>query len=201
MFRTIDGGESWRTQSLLGNLVEEVFSVFFLDTLKGWASGSNGAFFRTGDGGERWNSLWSSAGSDLRSVAFIDTSLGWLVGDGGTILRTTTGGGWPPSRFPVDTVFTVELLQNYPNPFMTSTTLSYKVMGSPFWVTLEVFNILGQRLFTLIDSEHAERVTPYTVQFNGGGLSSGVYFYRLTGEGLDEKKTRILKVGRMLLLK
>ena len=87
-------------------------------------------------------------------------------------------------------------ISNYPNPFNPNTTIDF-YLPEPGDVTLEVFNIKGQRVKTLIN-EHKETGSHNIVwngtDQNGRFVSSGVYFYRLsTG-------TNSL-INRMLLMK
>ncbi len=82
-----------------------------------------------------------------------------------------------------------QLLQNYPNPFNPSTMISY---GLPFSgrVQLKVYNIIGTEIATLIDQE--QNSGTYTVNFNAGSFTSGVYFYRLNYNGVSLARKMIL---------
>jgi hypothetical protein len=83
------------------------------------------------------------------------------------------------------------LNQNYPNPFNPSTTIVYALPETGN-VRLDVFNILGQRVATLIN----ERVAAGThhVQFDASRLSSGMYIYRLrTPQAVITKRMTLIK--------
>ncbi|MEJ2545061.1 MAG: FG-GAP-like repeat-containing protein, partial [Calditrichaceae bacterium] len=69
-----------------------------------------------------------------------------------------------------------ELFQNYPNPFNPSTTITYQIPENGH-VKLDVFNVLGQRVKTLVNDFRNAGI--YTVEFDGVGLCSGTYFYKL----------------------
>jgi photosystem II stability/assembly factor-like uncharacterized protein len=78
------------------------------------------------------------------------------------------------------------LSQNYPNPFNPSTIIKYSVASASF-VTLKVYDVLGNEIAALVNEEKIPGI--YTAEFNGAGLSSGVYFYRLSaGDRTDIKK-------------
>jgi|GEM_PF-4866438 len=92
-----------------------------------------------------------------------------------------------------------QLAQNYPNPFNPVTRIQFAVGShqSPTHTTLKIYNILGQRVRTLVDEEKTEGT--YTVYWdgrnqNGKQVSSGVYFYRLeAGDFTDVKKMVLLR--------
>ena len=89
-----------------------------------------------------------------------------------------------------------ELGQNYPNPFNPTTTLEYGVPNRSH-VRIEVFNILGQSIRTLVDEEKSagryQSVWDGTDK-SGHSVSSGVYLYRITaGEFVQSKKMLLLK--------
>jgi mannose/cellobiose epimerase-like protein (N-acyl-D-glucosamine 2-epimerase family) len=81
------------------------------------------------------------------------------------------------------------LEQNYPNPFNPATTISYRI-PSGGRVTLAVFDMLGNRVATLVDG--AVEPGTYTATWNAAGASSGVYFYRLSASGHTLTKKAIL---------
>jgi hypothetical protein len=83
------------------------------------------------------------------------------------------------------------LFQNYPNPFNPTTTIRYAIpVGTYNYTSLQIYDILGREVATLVH----ERKEPgmYTVQFDGGGLASGVYLYRLTAGSFVQTHTMIL---------
>jgi photosystem II stability/assembly factor-like uncharacterized protein len=83
------------------------------------------------------------------------------------------------------------LYQNYPNPFNPSTKIKYSVTQSSN-VLLKVFNVLGNEIVTIVNEE--KPAGTYEVQFNGTGLPSGIYFYKLqAGNFVETKKMILLK--------
>lgn len=88
------------------------------------------------------------------------------------------------------------LYQNYPNPFNSTTQISFKI-PSKSKVSLEIFDIFGRSIKTLVDKEVESG--NYTVEWNGtdynsNPVASGIYLYRLsTGEMSFTKKMLLLK--------
>jgi glycosidase len=84
-----------------------------------------------------------------------------------------------------------QLFQNYPNPFNPTTIITYQVPRSSE-VKLEVFDVLGRKVATLVDKKQEAGV--YSVSFGATSLASGVYFYRLqAGEFTQTKKMLLVK--------
>jgi flagellar hook assembly protein FlgD len=88
------------------------------------------------------------------------------------------------------------LSQNYPNPFNPTTTISY---GLPYdaQVRLDIFNIMGQKVRTLIDFRQVAGFRNVTWDGRDGAgksVASGVYFYRINaGDHLSIKKMLLMK--------
>lgn len=74
----------------------------------------------------------------------------------------------------------VSLFQNYPNPFNPSTSIQYGIDQASD-VQLEVFDLLGQRVASLVNGKKAAGW--YTASFDASHLASGMYTYRLTANG------------------
>jgi hypothetical protein len=87
----------------------------------------------------------------------------------------------------VPRVFALE--QNYPNPFNPTTNVVYSVPKQTK-VKLEVFDLLGRKVATLVDE--TKEAGQYAVRFGGPGLSSGVYIYRLSSPSQTITKKMLL---------
>ena len=92
--------------------------------------------------------------------------------------------------------FKFELSNNYPNPFNPTTTIAYSIPQNDR-VTLQIFNILGQHIRTLVDNNQS--AGRYEVVWNGrdkagNAVGSGIYFYQLN-------TSRQVTVKKMVLIK
>jgi hypothetical protein len=154
---------------------------------------------------------------------YIDNNEAGVV-DGSTLSYTVTGGG--QHTYGVQAIYTsgvsdivtldgtvgnndnvqgykTELLANYPNPFKVSassrgigTTISYSLKNSGF-VAINIYNILGQKVKTLINENVA--AGKHLITWNGkdssnNNVSSGIYFYRMTTNNYQ-------KTSKMLIVK
>jgi hypothetical protein len=83
------------------------------------------------------------------------------------------------------------LNHNYPNPFNAVTELRFGIPVASH-VTLDIFNVMGQKVTTLVDGQHEPGM--YTVVWNGSSAASGVYFYRMAaGDYIEMRKMLLLK--------
>ena len=90
------------------------------------------------------------------------------------------------------------LHQNFPNPFNPDTTIKYDLAESAD-VTLQIYNVLGQVVRTLVASE-AQNAGRYQIRWNGMddrgvSVSSGIYFYKISADG------KFQNVRKLMLLK
>lgn len=94
----------------------------------------------------------------------------------------------PPATNPVTSYV---LYQNYPNPFNPNTTIRYE-LPQDGQVTIEIFDILGQKVKTILNEfKKADR---YEVTFSSTGLASGVYIYQLrVNDFITSKKMIVLR--------
>jgi len=84
---------------------------------------------------------------------------------------------------------TYELFNNYPNPFNPKTSIQYAVGGWQF-VTLKVYDVLGNEVATLVNEE--KPAGNYEVEFTAKDLPSGIYFYQLRAGNFVETKKMVL---------
>jgi hypothetical protein len=113
--------------------------------------------------GTSGNSVWKRPLSDLVAVEEIPV--------------------FAPKEFALD--------QNYPNPFNPATYVSFAV-GRSSYVTLKIYNILGEEVATLVNRELTAGT--YRAFWNAAGLPSGVYYYRLqAGNNSDMKKMTLVR--------
>ncbi|MEX0719472.1 MAG: T9SS type A sorting domain-containing protein [Balneolaceae bacterium] len=101
---------------------------------------------------------------------------------------------WMPTsiELPGETPKEFAIKQNYPNPFNPTTTIGYEIAKASN-VQIDVYDILGQKIATLVNNER-HQAGNYTVNFNASNLSSGVYFYTLkAGDIVQSKKMTLIK--------
>jgi photosystem II stability/assembly factor-like uncharacterized protein len=95
-----------------------------------------------------------------------------------------------------------ELYQNYPNPFNPTTTIEF-YLPIPAIVTLKVYDILGREVKTLLDRQAFDEGGS-EIEFDASRLASGVYFYHIIAESIDEDGEQLqtyTSAKKMLLLR
>jgi len=124
--------------------------------------------------------------SDLHNY-YGDVSSGWYIDEINIV-------GYIPTNISVNqSIYPDKFLlqQNYPNPFNPSTNIKYSIPEMGF-VTLKVFDVLGNEVATLVNEE--KPAGSYVIEFNGSEITSGIYFYKLqAGNFVEIKKMIFLK--------
>ena len=82
-----------------------------------------------------------------------------------------------------------ELAQNFPNPFNPTTRIKYQ-LPEPAFITIKVYDVLGNEIATLVDEE--KTAGSYNVEFDGSKLSSGIYYYQISTEKFHQTRKMIL---------
>ena len=81
------------------------------------------------------------------------------------------------------------LYQNYPNPFNPNTQIKFDVLYGGL-VKIKVYDITGREAAVLLNE--IKSPGSYSISFNAGSLSSGIYFYTMEAEGYFEAKKMVL---------
>jgi len=184
--KTTDGGYNWfSTDSIMTNNLR---SHTFINTDTGWCIGSGGKVIRTNDGGNSWTIQTSNTGNLLNDIIFVNNETGYIVGTQGRILKTITGGLTGVTSFENQIPGSHILYQNYPNPFNPKTIINYE-LGIRNFVSLKIYDVLGNEVAELVNEK--QNAGSYSVEFDGSGIASGVYFYRLETNNFSEIKKMI----------
>ncbi|MBN1465886.1 T9SS type A sorting domain-containing protein, partial [candidate division KSB1 bacterium] len=133
-----------------------------------------------------------------------DNSSEWLTADGWRLFDAAVDYA-QQSSVSVDQEIAAQpvifdLKQNFPNPFNPSTNIEFQ-SALDTSVKIEIYNVYGQLVNTLLDGEKKTGVHSVTwrgVDQNGESLASGIYYYRMTAQNGDEMFTMTRK---MMLLR
>lgn len=141
------------------------------------------------------STVWAQEGASTIGNVIVDM-IDTRISDG-LVVAATHGNGVFSANLAVTSVKPevlareFSLSQNYPNPFNPTTAISYQV-SAVSQVSLQVFDILGKKVTTLVNEKKSAGT--YTVQFDASGLASGVYLYRLTaGDFVQTRKMILLR--------
>ena len=197
IFKTTDGGSNWIEQDPPHYPFGGHNSIFFIDENTGWTVGGipyvsfKGILYTT-NGGADWIEQGQDTMIELTDVFFVDENNGWTVGHNGKILHTTNGGVSFVEEEAIGEIPTeYSLTQNFPNPFNPTTKIKYQIPELSF-VTLKVYDVLGNEIETLVNKE--KPTGTYEITWYAENLPSGIYFYQLkAGTYIETKKMILLK--------
>lgn len=189
---TSNGGFNWIDRGTGTNSYQ---TVNFINESTGWIggykSGDTSAILKTTNGGETWQRFSNLFSPDIiNKIQFVNSLTGWACGDN-IIMKTVTGGvigiqsisNVIPDKF--------SLSQNYPNPFNPNTIINYQLTINSL-VVLNVYDVNGRLVKNLVNEKQS--AGSYEVNFDGSGLPSGTYIYRIqSGDFSETKKMLLLK--------
>jgi hypothetical protein len=153
--------------------------------------------------GTEWNNLGGGTNAQVNTLDIFMNKLmagGWFTVAGGkpsiSIAEydlTTTSVDNRDVDMPTDFL----VFQNYPNPFNPSTTIRF-ALPSRSRVTLDIYNVLGQKVKTLLDEVRESGV--HSIVW-AADSPSGIYFYRVTATAESGAGEKYSHIGKMILLK
>jgi photosystem II stability/assembly factor-like uncharacterized protein len=182
--KTTDAGENWSFEEL--PIFGLSFAIDFRIPTEGW-SASGFKFLFTSDRGDTWIEKQTPDSTVIFDLTFADSSTGYAVGENGAILKYKRNITKAEDNINLPEKYVLH--QNYPNPFNPTTKFKYQIQGLSF-VTIKIYDVLGNEIATLVNEEIP--AGNYEIDFNANGLTSGVYFYRLSADGFVQTKKMVL---------
>jgi hypothetical protein len=187
-----------------GHCVQQTFDrgYFITGTKEFILGGGDVWLIRTNANGDTlWTKTIGGDGTD-QGMSGCQTSDGGFIAVGYT---STFGLGWddvwlirinPESSTSIYDIEIIKpsaylLFQNYPNPFNPTTIIKYQLPELSF-VTLQVYDVLGREIITLVNEE--KPIGSYELEFDGRTLPSGIYFYQL-------RAGNFIRIKKMVLVK
>jgi len=198
LLKSTDAGQSWAIIDTLDESLKasppDLYDIQFIDSTTGFISGGKGVLYQTDDAGNSWarvsvpEELTDGIGIDLNKMTWVSNTECYIAADKGRIVKVTITPNSITDKSN-NVVSDFELQQNYPNPFNPTTTIKY-ALAEQAPVQISVYNAIGQKVVTLIDKK--QKAGKYTVTFNGTGLASGVYFYKIKAGNFAQTKKMLL---------
>lgn len=190
LIHSTDAGETWDYFEI--GIYGRALAVSFRTDNEGWAVVPQSELFvTTFDYGYNWTPYMAPDSSNLYDIFFTDTLTGYAVGQEGVIVKYKYK---IPDKIESENNFTPNefvLNQNFPNPFNSTTTISYNIKN-PARVTIRIFNVLGIHVATIVDEYKPSG--SFSVSWKANDLSSGVYYIQMNADGnLITKKMVLLK--------
>ena len=169
---------------------DEYTNVFAFNSLNHIFIGTDNGVYRVKELQGTLENVSSGITSSPETYAMLKLSGDYLLA-GGTSVWRTENSTITNVNIGESIIESFDIFQNYPNPFNPSTTIKYQIPELSF-VTIKVYDVLGNEISTIVNEE--KPAGEYEVEFDGNGLTSGIYFYQLrAGDYTDTKKMILLK--------
>lgn len=198
LHKTTNGGYNWVYQEnpvLLGGYTRQINGIKFINENTGWGAASALMLIRTTNGGTNWTiDLTNNLYDGFYTIEKNLKSRVWTGSDNGRLWYRDSVNVVNVHNITSTVIKDFKLYQNCPNPFNPTTKIRfdipYKYQNK---ITLNVYNILGKIVATLVNDELNSGT--YEVTFDGSKLSSGVYYYTLQNDNViyDRKKMMLIK--------
>lgn len=186
---TTNGGINWSIQNLpYSNTISD---LYFSSFNKGWVGSGPNRIYVTTNGGQTWG--WQYTPTANAKLFFLDSLTAWSGNYANTsyLNHTTNGGGIinqiANNKEQIANEF--KLYQNYPNPFNQITIINVQ-LSITAQVKLDVYEITGKLIKTIVNNKM--RKGSYEFRFDGGNLSSGVYFYSMYIDGIRKETKKMI---------
>ncbi len=196
--KTTNSGSTWFALTTGQSPSDNYYGTFFTTVSTGYVVGSKSGtsspiIIKTTNGGSNWTEQPTGQAQYLEDVKFVDDNTGWVCGRVGLLMKTTTGGMVTGITNINSHAEDFDLQQNYPNPFNPETKIKFSIpAGIKSNVKLTVFDVAGRQVEQLVNEQL--NTGTYEYSFNGAGLTSGVYFYKLeTSEFVETRKMMLVK--------
>jgi choice-of-anchor A domain-containing protein/uncharacterized repeat protein (TIGR01451 family) len=187
LYKSNDGGMSFTKVTSLS--VAYVYSMAVDLSGKIYVSSLTNGVYVSSDNGSTWNSL-GMGGFGVSAMIVNPNSNDVYVGTkAGQLYKINANYNATDVNDSISTPKEFKLAQNYPNPFNPSTTIEFVVPSSGIY-SLRVYNVIGQEVANLIESELASGL--HKVHFDASKLSSGMYIYKLTGSNVNLTRKMLL---------
>jgi len=193
LYRTEDAGISWSLDLSSDDYYDYYSNFSFADSLNGLMRESY-YFKETKNGGRSWETINKNCpiwGGFKRMEYNNQGDLIILGEDGGLVIKQSDLNISKSNLSNnINISSAIELEQNYPNPFNPTTTISFELPQKEY-VSLEIFNTLGEKVSSLVNKEL--NAGSHKIYFDATSLPSGVYIYRIVTKinSISKKMTLI----------
>ena len=177
---TTNGGINWVRKSTIDRSIN---LIKFMNQYTGYLMNQE-RIYRSTNGGINWKYIDIPTQLRAFDFDFINETSGFICGDNSMILKIINGSAIFIQE-PLQVITDFQLFQNYPNPFNSETNIKFIII-KPGLTTLKICDIQGRDVSVLLN-QYLDPQT-YIIKINAATLSSGIYFYTMSHNGLSITK-------------